>query len=241
MMDFGKKKFWGIGRKLCSKPAILPGSVGGMGLSDLRQEYARTGLRKADLSSDPIAQFRKWFDEALAAGLIEPNAMTLSTASAQGKVSTRTVLLKAYDERGFVFFTNYGSRKARDLAENPSAALLFPWLALERQVSITGMAEKISVAESAAYFISRPFGNRVGAWVSHQSQVISSRSVLEAKLEEMKKKFAAGEVPLPDFWGGYRVVPETIEFWQGRPNRLHDRFVYTRKPQGDWTVERLAP
>jgi pyridoxamine 5'-phosphate oxidase len=212
-----------------------------MGLSDLRQEYMRAGLRKADLSSDPLAQFRKWFDEAVSAGLIEPNAMTLSTATAQGKVSTRTVLLKAYDAKGFVFFTNYASRKARDLSENPQAALLFPWLGLERQVIITGTAEKISMAESAAYFISRPFGSRVGAWVSHQSQAISSRAILEAKLEELLKKFAHGEVPLPDFWGGYRVAPETIEFWQGRPNRLHDRFVYARKAEGAWTIERLAP
>jgi len=212
-----------------------------MGLSDLRQEYTRAGLRKADLSADPIAQFRKWFDEALSAGLIEPNAMTLSTATPQGKVSARTVLLKAYDTKGFVFFTNYGSRKARDLSENPHAALLFPWLGLERQVIITGMAEKISAAESAAYFISRPFGSRVGAWVSHQSQVISSRAILEAKLEELLKKFAQGGVPLPDFWGGYRIVPETIEFWQGRPNRLHDRFLYARNAEGAWTVERLAP
>jgi pyridoxamine 5'-phosphate oxidase len=212
-----------------------------MGLSDLRQEYMRAGLRKADLSSDPLAQFRKWFDEAVSAGLIEPNAMTLSTATAQGKVSTRTVLLKAYDAKGFVFFTNYASRKARDLSENPQAALLFPWLGLERQVIITGTAEKISMAESAAYFISRPFGSRVGAWVSHQSQAISSRAILEAKLEELLKKFAHGEVPLPDFWGGYRIAPETIEFWQGRPNRLHDRFVYARKAEGAWTIERLAP
>jgi pyridoxamine 5'-phosphate oxidase len=212
-----------------------------MGLSDLRQEYMRAGLRKADLSSDPLAQFRKWFDEAVSAGLIEPNAMTLSTATAQGKVSARTVLLKAYDTKGFVFFTNYASRKARDLSENPQAALLFPWLGLERQVIITGTAEKISMAESAAYFISRPFGSRVGAWVSHQSQAISSRAILEAKLEELLKKFAHGEVPLPDFWGGYRVAPETIEFWQGRPNRLHDRFVYARKAEGAWTIERLAP
>jgi pyridoxamine 5'-phosphate oxidase len=212
-----------------------------MGLSDLRQEYMRAGLRKADLSSDPLAQFRKWFDEAVSAGLIEPNAMTLSTATAQGKVSTRTVLLKAYDAKGFVFFTNYASRKARDLSENPQAALLFPWLGLERQVIITGTAEKISMAESATYFISRPFGSRVGAWVSHQSQAISSRAILEAKLEELLKKFAHGEVPLPDFWGGYRVAPETIEFWQGRPNRLHDRFVYARKTEGAWTIERLAP
>lgn len=205
----------------------------------LRREYTRQGLRRADLDPDPIAQFRQWFGEATSAELVEPNAMVLGTTDGK-RPSSRTVLLKAYDERGFVFFTNYDSRKAQEIAANPNASLLFPWYPLERQVGILGRAERISAAESLAYFTSRPHGSRLGAWVSQQSTVINSRQFLEMKWDEMKRKFADGEIPLPSFWGGIRVIPTEIEFWQGRENRLHDRFRYTRS--GDaWTVERLAP
>jgi pyridoxamine 5'-phosphate oxidase len=171
--------------------------------------------------------------------LVEPNAMVLGTTDGK-RPSSRTVLLKAYDERGFVFFTNYESRKAREIASNGDVSLLFPWYPLERQVGILGRAERISAAESLAYFTSRPHGSRLGAWVSQQSSVVNSRKFLEMKWDEMKRKFADGEIPLPSFWGGIRVVPTEIEFWQGRENRLHDRFRYTRS--GDaWTIERLAP
>jgi pyridoxamine 5'-phosphate oxidase len=206
----------------------------------LREDYKHEPLDEETLDKDPVEQFRVWFEEAHASGIPEPNAMTLGTADKSGRVACRTVLLKAYDDRGFVFFTNYGSRKAAQMAENPHAALLFPWVALARQVEIAGPVEKISPAESIAYFLSRPVGSRLGAWVSEQSKVISSRSVLVAKYEELKRRFADGEIPKPDFWGGYRVVPETIEFWQGGGDRLHDRFLYTRK-DGTWTRARLSP
>jgi len=205
----------------------------------LRRSYTRDGLRRADLDADPFGQFRKWFGEAAAADLVEPNAMVLSTTDGK-RPSSRSVLLKAYDERGFVFFTNYESRKAQDIAADPNVSLIFPWYPLERQVGILGRAERISPAESLAYFTSRPHGSRLGAWVSQQSSVITSRKLLEMKWEEMKRKFADGEVPLPSFWGGIRVVPTEIEFWQGRENRLHDRFRYTRAGNS-WTIERLAP
>lgn len=206
----------------------------------LRRDYTTRGLKQEDLAADPVEQFRQWFAQAEEANLLEPNAMTLATADADGKVTARTVLLKAYDERGFVFYTNYGSRKARAMAENNQVSLLFTWLPLERQVAINGQVEKISPAESLRYFTSRPLGSRIGAWVSRQSEVITSRSLLEAKFEELKRKWADGEVPLPDFWGGYRVVPEEIEFWQGAASRLHDRFFYRRKGEG-WTIQRLSP
>ncbi len=209
-------------------------------IHSLRVDYKHEPLHEDTLHPDPIVQFRQWFEEARASGLPEPNAMTLGTADQSGRVSCRTVLLKAYDERGFVFFTNYGSRKARQIAENPRAALLFPWVALARQIEIAGPVEKISPAESLAYFVSRPMGSRLGAWVSDQSQVIPSRNVLLAKYEELKMKFADGEIPKPDFWGGYRVVPETIEFWQGGGDRLHDRFLYTQKNR-TWSHVRLSP
>jgi pyridoxamine 5'-phosphate oxidase len=205
----------------------------------LRRNYTRDGLRRGDLDADPVGQFRKWFGEAVAAELVEPNAMVLSTTDGV-RPSSRTVLLKAYDERGFVFFTNYESRKARDIAADAHVSLLFPWYALERQVGILGRAERISAAESLAYFASRPHGSRLGAWVSQQSAVINSRKFLEMKWDEMKRKFADGEVPLPSFWGGIRVIPTEIEFWQGRENRLHDRFRYTRSGD-EWSIERLAP
>jgi pyridoxamine 5'-phosphate oxidase len=208
-------------------------------VAELRRNYTRDGLRRADLAGDPVAQFRQWFGEAVAAELVEPNAMVLSTTDGH-RPSSRSVLLKAYDEKGFVFFTNYESRKAQDIAADPNVSLLFPWYPLERQVGILGRAERISAAESLAYFTSRPHGSRLGAWVSQQSAVINSRKFLEMKWDEMKRKFADGEIPLPSFWGGIRVVPTEIEFWQGRENRLHDRFRYTRS--GDvWTIERLSP
>jgi pyridoxamine 5'-phosphate oxidase len=209
-------------------------------IHSLRVDYKHEPLTQDSLDPDPIAQFRQWFDEARASGIPEPNAMTLGTADKCGRVSCRTVLLKAYDDRGFVFFTNYGSRKARQIAENPHAALLFPWVALARQIEIAGPVEKISAAESLTYFLSRPVGSRLGAWVSDQSQVISSRNVLLTKYEELKKKFADGEIPKPDFWGGYRVIPETIELWQGGGDRLHDRFLYAKKNR-TWSHVRLSP
>lgn len=214
-----------------------------MDIHAFRQEYTRDGLDLPDLNPDPIHQFEKWFKQACDAGILEPNAMSLATATPDGYPSLRTVLLKAFDHHGFVFYSNYESRKGREIAANPRAALMFPWLGLERQVKITGRVEKVSASESLAYFMSRPYGSQLGAWVSRQSSVVSSRSLLLAKLDEMKRKFAEGKVPLPGGWGGYRVVPDTLEFWQGRPSRLHDRFMYTRDetvPSG-WRIERLAP
>ena len=198
------------------------------------------GLSEADLDADPVRQFQRWYEAAISTGIPEPNAMSLATVAADGQPSLRTVLLKLYDERGFVFFTNYESRKAEEMAGNPRVALLFPWVALARQVNIVGQAEKISTVESLRYFATRPRGSQIGAWASHQSQVITSRSLLEMKVDEMRRRFGEGEIPLPGFWGGYRVVPRSIEFWQGRESRLHDRFCYTR--QGDhWAWARLAP
>lgn len=209
-------------------------------LADLRAEYSTVGISREELNDDPVEQFRAWFDQALASGIHEPNAMTLATAGRDGRPVARTVLLKQYDARGFVFFTNLESRKARHLAENPHAALLFPWVALERQILITGRVERVSVAEAAAYFVTRPVGSQLAAWASPQSTVLSSRGLLEAKWEEMKRKFADGKIPLPSFWGGYRVLPDLFEFWQGRASRMHDRFQYTRT-DGAWVIERLAP
>jgi pyridoxamine 5'-phosphate oxidase len=208
-------------------------------VAELRRNYTRDGLRRNDLDPDPVGQFRRWFTDAVAAELVEPNAMVLSTTDGR-RPSSRTVLLKAYDERGFVFFTNYESRKARDIAAQAEVSLLFPWYPLERQVGLLGKAERISAAESLAYFASRPHGSRLGAWVSQQSTVINSRKLLEMKWEEVKRKFSEGEVPLPSFWGGFRVVPVEFEFWQGRENRLHDRFRYVRSG-ASWAIERLAP
>ncbi len=209
-------------------------------LADLRAEYSTVGITREELNDDPVAQFGAWFDQACASGIHEPNAMSLATAGSDGRPVARTVLLKQFDERGFVFFTNLESRKARHIAENPHAALLFPWVALERQILITGRVERVSVAEAAAYFVTRPVGSQLAAWASPQSTVLSSRGLLEAKWEEMKRKFAVGKIPLPSFWGGYRVLPDLFEFWQGRASRMHDRFQYTRK-DGAWVIERLAP
>jgi len=212
-----------------------------MDLSQMRAEYSRGELRREHLKPDPIDQFTIWFEEACRAGILEPNAASLATAGADGVPSLRTVLIKQFDARGFVFYTNLESRKAREIAANRHVALLFLWLALERQVVICGTAERLATAEVLAYFVKRPFASQLAAWASPQSRVLTSRKLLEMKWEEMKRKFAEGRVPLPSFWGGYRVSPQTIEFWQGRPNRLHDRFQYTRQPDGSWLIERLAP
>ncbi|MEA5536599.1 pyridoxamine 5'-phosphate oxidase [Crocosphaera sp. XPORK-15E] len=212
-----------------------------MDLSALREEYTRNGLTRNDLAQDPFKQFEKWFQQACQAELPEPNAMSLATVSAQGEPSIRTVLLKYFDEKGFVFFTNYESNKAQQIAENPQVALLFLWLPLERQVKIQGTAAKISTAESLSYFTTRPRGSQLGAWCSAQSSIITSRQLLEMKFEEIKNKFQQGEIPLPSFWGGYRITPRRFEFWQGRPNRLHDRFSYISRDDGTWEIHRLAP
>lgn len=212
-----------------------------MDLSELRQSYTKGSFSEGDLLPSPFAQFEKWFREAESAQLEEPNAMCLATADADGQPSTRVVLLKDFSERGLVFFTNYESRKARELDANPKAGANFLWLPLQRQVNVVGSVERVSKAESLKYFLSRPLGSQLGAWSSPQSRVITSRSILETKLEQMKRKFSEGKIPLPDHWGGYRIVPERFEFWQGRPNRLHDRFAYSLSDTGEWSVARLAP
>lgn len=212
-----------------------------MNVSEMRQDYGREKLHRRDLKPDPFEQFGVWFAEACASGMIEPNAMSLATVDAGGRPTLRTVLVKKWDTTGFVFFTNLESRKAREMADNPRVALLFPWLGLQRQVAINGTAERIPTAEVVAYFVTRPFGSQLAAWASPQSRVISTRSLLEAKWEEMKRKFREGQVPLPSFWGGYRVRPTDFEFWQGRSSRLHDRFLYTRRGDGTWQLDRLAP
>ncbi|MBC2600839.1 pyridoxamine 5'-phosphate oxidase [Puniceicoccus vermicola] len=210
-------------------------------IGSLRREYSRAGLNREDLCPKPIDQFRLWFEQAREAGVDEPNALSLATVDERGRPSQRMVLLKAFDEKGLVFFTNYRSRKAKHLAENAAASILFPWIQLERQLIVEGDCEKISTLQSLKYFSSRPRGSRLGAWVSDQSSVISSRKILEMKLEEMKRKFGEGEIPLPDFWGGFRLKPRRFEFWQGRPSRLHDRFEYVKDEKGDWTTARLSP
>ena len=210
-----------------------------MDLFELRKDYEEGSLDEKNLLPDPFDQFRLWLDEAVKR-LPEANAMVVSTCGRDGQPSSRTVLLKSYDRRGFVFYTNYESAKAHQIGENPKVAVLFPWFLMERQVVIRGEAEKVGMAESLRYFAARPFASRLGAWTSPQSKVITSRSILDAKLEEMKKKFANGEVPLPSFWGGYRVKPVEIEFWQGRKSRLHDRFLFRRDGEL-WKYERLAP
>jgi pyridoxamine 5'-phosphate oxidase len=193
------------------------------------------------LDPDPFRQFEQWFTEACQAELAEPNAMSLATVGADGQPTLRTVLLKLFDHNGFIFFTNYSSRKAQQITENQRVSLLFPWIRMARQVAITGIAEKISTAESARYFASRPRDSQMGAWISQQSSVLSSRQLLMMELDKIKTKFLKGEIPLPDFWGGYRVRPVTIEFWQGQTSRLHDRFLYSHQDDGSWTIERLAP
>jgi pyridoxamine 5'-phosphate oxidase len=212
-----------------------------MNLADIRTDYRRGRLRREDLRDDPIEQFQIWLNDACRAGLTEPTAMSLATSSKEGRCLLRTVLLKGLDSRGFVFFTNLESRKARHIQENPNVSVLFPWLPLERQVVVTGQAARISTVESLKYFLSRPRGSQLAAWASRQSSVISSRQVLEMEWERLKEKFGAGGIPLPSFWGGYRVTPDTIEFWQGGHHRLHDRFQYVRQTDGTWIMNRLAP
>ena len=209
-------------------------------IADLRTEYARENLDEASVARDPLLQFSRWFQEALNCGFAEPNAMALATADAGGRPSVRIVLLKGFDERGFAFYTNYQSRKGRELAENPRAALLFHWVELERQARIEGRVEKVSPEESDEYYASRPLGSRIGAWASPQSSVLAHREELEAKLAELTTKYG-GNPPRPPHWGGYRLVPDVLEFWQGRPNRLHDRVRYCREALGLWKIERLAP
>ena len=211
-----------------------------MDASSLRKEYTRAGLDRADLAPDPIVQFHEWFQKVIGADLHEPNAMILATATAEGKPSARTVLLKGYDERGFVFYTNYEGRKAKEIEANPTCALLFYWGELERQVRIEGRASRLSGEESDAYFAGRPRGSRLGAWASEQSRPVEDRGVLEERVRSLEAEYEGRGIPRPPFWGGYRVEPQEIEFWQGRENRLHDRLVY-RREDGAWRVERLQP
>ena len=212
-----------------------------MDVASLRRSATGFALDREDLNDDPIVQFEDWFRYACETVPLDPNAVTLATVDSDLRPSSRTVLLKWFDESGFVFFTNYESRKAAEIEVNPNVSLLFFWSEAARQVKIRGKAERIPTKESLTYFLSRPRGSQIGAWVSAQSSVISSRSLLENKFQEIKQKFRNKDVPLPSFWGGYRVVPEQIEFWQGRRNRLHDRFEYTKQDDGSWTIERLAP
>ena len=235
-----------------------------MAIADLRREYNLTGLRRRDLEADPIVQFNKWFDQArgarasgrvrgfviklykkllLASGaeLLDLTAMTLATADRQSRPSARIVLLKGVDQRGFIFFTNYESRKGQELAENPQAALVLYWPEQERQVCIAGEISQLSAAESDAYFRTRPHGSRLAAWASKQSATVKDRAVLEEKWKQLEAQYAEGEIPRPPFWGGYLLSPARMEFWQGRPNRLHDRFSYTRQSDKTWLIERLSP
>lgn len=211
-----------------------------MSIADIRTDYQRDQLTEADVAADPFAQFARWFDQALTAGVPEVNAMTLSTVSAEGKPSGRIVLIKDYDQRGFSWFTNYDSAKGQDLASNPFASLLFFWIPLERQVRIEGRVEKLSDAENDTYFFSRPVGSQQGAHASRQSQPIANREALEQQLVDVVAKFG-DQPPRPAHWGGYRLIPERIEFWQGRPSRLHDRIVYEKQADGSWSIQRLQP
>jgi len=212
-----------------------------MSIADIRREYSRARLDEADVSHDPLVEFARWFAEAQEAQVPEPTAMTLATSSPDGHPSARIVLLKGFDQRGFVFFTDYRSRKGMELESNPRAALVFWWGELERQVRVSGPVQPVSAADSDAYYHSRPEGSRISAWASHQSQVVSSRALLETQWAETAQRFAGGEIPRPPYWGGYRVVPVEYEFWQGRPNRLHDRLRYRRNSTGRWAIERLSP
>ena len=212
-----------------------------MSIDEIRERYSQAGLSETALNPDPILQFGQWLQEAAAAGVFEPGAACLATASRQGEPSARMVLLKGVEERGFIFFTNYESPKARELAENPQAALVVSWVELARQVRISGSVERISREQSARYFETRPAGSRLSAWASHQSEVIDSRQVLEERMQRLRTRFGDGEIPLPPFWGGYCLSPTRIEFWQGRPDRLNDRLRYRRQAEAQWVLERLAP
>jgi pyridoxamine 5'-phosphate oxidase len=206
-----------------------------------RKDYARFSLREENVDPDPIRQFTRWFDEATTSAVPEPDAMTLATCTSDGRPSARIVLLRGVDERGFAFFTNYESRKARELDNNPRAALVFFWHDLERQVRVEGRVERVSADESDLYFHGRPASSRIGAWASPQSEVIPSRESLEERFGDLENRFSDGSIARPPNWGGYRLVPDTVEFWQGRPSRLHDRLRYSRHEQGGWLIERLAP
>jgi pyridoxamine 5'-phosphate oxidase len=217
------------------------GTVAKMNLAELRKEYSLAGLSEKDLAKDPFRQFEKWFQEAEAAKIDEPNAAVLATAARDGRPSARVMLLKGVDGRGFVFFTNYDSRKGREIEANPRVALLFPWVALERQVLIEGSVAKVAPEESEAYFHSRPRASQLGAWASAQSSIVSGREAIEVSMKAMEKKYAGVEAPRPPHWGGFRIAPDSVEFWQGRRSRLHDRLRYRRDGGGAWIVERLAP
>lgn len=212
-----------------------------MDIENFRREYLQGGLNREDLQDDPIAQFKTWLSQAVESGIGDPTAMVVSTVSAEGRPSQRIVLLKHVDDDGFIFYTNYGSRKAKEIEGNNKVSLLFPWNKLDRQVKVGGTAEKISVAESAKYFMSRPRDSQLAAWASKQSRKITSREFLLTQLADMKEKFAGGEVPLPDFWGGIRVRPHEVEFWQGGEHRIHDRFEYCLQNDGSWEISQLAP
>jgi len=212
-----------------------------MNSETLRRELMAKGLVRTDLAAEPVKQFEQWYAQTIETESAEPGAMSLATVDAQGQPWQRMVLLKLFDEKGFVFFTNYSSRKAAQIAANSRVSLLFPWQELGRQVKVTGTAEKIPTAESVGYFATRPRGSQIGAWASHQSKVIKSRAILDGMFDQMKHKFLDGEIPLPSFWGGYRVSPETVEFWQARDSRLHDRFIYRLNENAQWVIERLAP
>ncbi|BAZ25092.1 pyridoxal 5'-phosphate synthase [Kalymmatonema gypsitolerans NIES-4073] len=210
-------------------------------IADLRKDYTLQGLSVSDVNPNPFIQFKQWFDQALSAQLPEPNAMTIATVTPDGKPRARMVLLKGFDERGFVFYTNYNSQKGQELAQNPQASLVFWWAELERQVRICGRVEKVSESESDEYFYSRPLNSRLGAWASNQSEVIESREVLEQRMQKLQIKYQNQDVQRPPHWGGLRVIPTEIEFWQGRSNRLHDRLLYTRLDDGSWKIVRLSP
>lgn len=210
-------------------------------ISQMRKEYTQKGLHEKDLDPSPFKQFELWFNQAVQADLIEPNAFTLATVGKDLKPTQRTVLLKIYDTDGFIFFSNYGSKKSKQIEQNANISAHFAWLGLERQVRIEGSIEKIPKSESLKYFLSRPKGSQLGAWVSHQSNVVNARSILEAKFDEICKKFSKGEIPFPDFWGGYIIKPTYFEFWQGGLNRLHDRLIYEKEYNNTWTISRLEP
>ena len=213
----------------------------GVRVADMRRDYKLSSLDRSDLAADPTRQFDQWFQDAISAGIADPTAMILATTGSDRRPATRTVLLKGVDSRGFVFFTNYQSRKGQQLTENPYASLLFAWTPLERQVEIRGTVSRVTQEETEAYFYSRPIGNQVGAWASAQSSVIESRATLEKRVAALMGKYRGQAVPVPPFWGGFRVAPDSVEFWQGRPSRLHDRFRYTRAENGAWRIERLSP